>query len=273
MTGLGGWGDRNEKDGPYVYYKNNVMIIDTAAGPGGTHGERREFMVKTRITDHPVTKGLPSRWIHGNDELYSLLRGPAKNMQILATAFADSSAGGGTMRDEPMLMTITYEKGRIFHTAMGHADEDGGPALHCAGFITTLQRGAEWAVTGNVTQAVPYDFPSPAGVVLRTDYKGITLEEAMANIGNYDIAKSTRYFTCLQSHIRTLSGNAEGLLKVEKMMVKVLQSKEATAESKKLLLRELSWMGSDYSIEVIKELVSDPEVKEEAEFALARLQK
>jgi len=23
MTGLGGWGDRNQKDGPYIYYKNN----------------------------------------------------------------------------------------------------------------------------------------------------------------------------------------------------------------------------------------------------------
>ena len=167
MTGLGGWGERNQKDGPYVYYKNNQLIIDTTAGIGGTHGKRREYIVRTRITDHPITKGLPVRWLHGNDELYSLLRGPAKNMQILATAFADSSAGGGTMRDEPILMTITYGKGRIFHTAMGHADEGGGPAMQCAGFITTLQRGAEWAVTGNVTQKVPWDFPSSAGVVLR----------------------------------------------------------------------------------------------------------
>lgn len=109
--------------------------------------------------------------MHGNDELYSELRGPAKNMQILATAFADSTAGGGTMRDEPMLMTINYEKGRIFHTAMGHADEGGGPAMKCVGFIVTLQRGAEWAVTGNVTQSVPSDFPTQAGVSLRADFK------------------------------------------------------------------------------------------------------
>ncbi len=30
MTGLGGWGNRNEKDGPYVYYKNNELVFDTA---------------------------------------------------------------------------------------------------------------------------------------------------------------------------------------------------------------------------------------------------
>lgn len=272
ITGLGGWGNRSEKDGPYVYYKNNVLVTDTSAGIGGTHGQRREFIVKTRISDHPITKGLPSRWLHGNDELYSLLRGPAKNMQILATAFADSAAGGGTMRDEPLLMTITYGKGRIFHTAMGHADEGGGPAMHCAGFITTLQRGAEWAVTGNVTQAVPWDFPSAAGVVLRPDFKEISLEEAMNYIGSYDITKSTKYFNCLKSHITNMSGNAEGLLKIEKQMVKVLIDEEATADAKRLLLRELSVMGSDYSVPAIKDLLLNSELKDEAEFALARLQ-
>ena len=68
-------------------------------------------------------------------------------------------------------MTITYGKGRVFHTVMGHADEGGGPAMECVGFIVTLQRGAEWAVTGNVTQEIPFDFPTTAGVVLRPDFK------------------------------------------------------------------------------------------------------
>jgi uncharacterized protein len=271
MTGLGGWGDRNEEAGPYLYYKNNELVIDTSAGPGGTHGKRREFIVRTRVTDHPVMKGLPVAWFHGTDELYSLLRGPAKNMQILATAFADSASGGGTMRDEPMLMAITYEKGRIFHTAMGHADEGGGPAMQCAGFIITLQRGAEWAVTGNVTQPVPFDFPTVAGVVLRPDFKEMTLDEAFEKIASYDIAKSTKYLTCIQSHIRNSAGDDVKLKDLEKRIVKVLTGKEATAAAKKLLLRELSWMGTDYSINVIKGLVSDPELKDEADYALTRL--
>jgi type 1 glutamine amidotransferase len=273
MSGLGGWGNRTQKDGPYVYYKNNQLVIDTSSGIGGTHGKRREFLVRTRVTDHPITRGLPEAWLHGTDELYSLLRGPAKNMQILATAFADSAAGGGTMRDEPMLMAITYGKGRIFHTTMGHADEGGGPSMHCAGFIITMQRGAEWAATGEVTQKVPWDFPSAAAVVLRPDFKEITLDEAFANIGNYDIAKSTKYLSCLQSHLRGLAGDEAGLLNMEKMMVKVLSDNKATAGSKKLLLRELSWMGSDYSVPAIKNLLSNTELKDEAEFALARIKK
>ena len=273
MSGLGGWGDRNQKDGPYVYYKNNILVTDTSAGNGGSHGKRREFLVRTRITDHPITRDLPVAWLHGTDELYSQLRGPSKNMEILATAFADSAAGGGTMRDEPILMAITFGKGRIFHTTMGHADEGGGPSMHCAGFIVTLQRGAEWAVTGDVTQKVPWDFPSAAGVVLRPDFKEMTLDEAFVNIGNYEIAKSTKYLSCIQSHIRDLAGDETGLLNIEKKMVKVLNQKETTVEAKKLLLRELSRIGTDYSVPVIKELVSNSELKDEAEFALTRLQK
>jgi hypothetical protein len=140
------------------------------------------------------------------------------------------------------------------------------------GFITTLQRGAEWAVTGNVTQPVPWDFPSAAGVVLRPDFKEITLNEAIAKVGSYDIVKSTKYFSYLQSHIRKLAGNEKGLLNLERMMVKVLISKEASVEAKKLLLRELSWMGTDYSVQAIKNLLSNAELKDEAEFAFSRLQ-
>jgi len=135
------------------------------------------------------------------------------------------------------------------------------------------ERGAEWAVTGNVTQPVPYDFPTTAGVVLRTDYKEATLAEAYAGLGSYDIGKSTRNLTLIQSHIRELKGDVPGILEVEKSLVKVLTAPEATVEAKKLVLRELSWIGTDISIAPIKELTSNAELKDEAEYALARLSK
>ena len=233
MIGLGGWGGRTEKDGPYVYYKGDKMVIDTAAGRGGSHGKRREFEVRTRNPEHPITKGLPVRWVHGNDELYSELRGPAKNMEILATAMSPKKPDG-TGRNEPMLMTISYGKGRIFHTALGHADQGGGPAMECVGFIVTFQRGAEWAASGKVTQKIPYDFPNAAGVSLRTGFKELTLDDDLAKIATYDITKSTKYFVDLQSRIRTEAKTPEALQKFEKLMIKVLENKDATVDAKKI---------------------------------------
>ena len=156
MIGLGGWGGRNEKSGPYVYITEDGMIIrDEAAGAGGHHGAQHEFTVRTRDNFHPITRGLPREWLHVKDELYDKLRGPGANMQILATAFADPKHGGSG-RHEPMLMVVEFGKGRVFHTALGHGDY----SQECVGFITTLQRGAEWAATGKVTQDVPKDFPT-----------------------------------------------------------------------------------------------------------------
>jgi uncharacterized protein len=153
--GLGGWFGRNEKSGPYVYYKDDKLIRDDSPGRCGGHGEQHEFVVKLRDAKHPITQGLPERWLHTKDELYDTLRGPAKNMTILATAFSDPKTGG-TGRDEPMLMVLDFGKGRVFHTTLGHADY----SMDCVGFITTLLRGTEWAATGKVTIEAPEDFPT-----------------------------------------------------------------------------------------------------------------
>lgn len=156
MIGLGGWGDRTEKDGPYVYYNNeNQLIRDNSAGQGGSHGPQHEFTIQIRDVDHPITKGMPIKWLHTKDELYDRLRGPAEKMQVLATTFS-SKEMKGTGRHEPMMMTLNYGKGRIFHTPMGHIDY----SIECVGFITSLLRGSEWAATGKVTFPIPADFPT-----------------------------------------------------------------------------------------------------------------
>jgi len=157
IIGLGGWGGRNAKSGPYVYFnKQDDLVRDTSEGRGGHHGSQHPFQVVVRDGDHPITKGMPKSWMHAKDELYDQLRGPAENMKVLATAYADPSTGGSG-RHEPMIMTIDYGKGRVFHTPMGHGDY----SMECVGFITTFLRGTEWAATGKVTQPIPDDFPEP----------------------------------------------------------------------------------------------------------------
>ncbi|MEM7313302.1 MAG: ThuA domain-containing protein [Planctomycetota bacterium] len=143
MIGVGGWGGRNEKDGPYVYWKDGKVVRDDSKGRGGSHGRSWTYKVVIRDAKHPITKGLPTEFLQVKEELYDRLRGPAENMTILATGFAK----GGSERDEPVLMTIKYGKGRIFHSVMGHDHK----SMQGVAFQETLIRGTEWAATGKVT--------------------------------------------------------------------------------------------------------------------------
>ena len=155
MIGVGGWGGRNEKSGPYLRWRNGKIVRDTNAGGGGSHGAYHEFVVTTRAPEHPIMSGLPDAWLHTGDELYDRLRGPAENITVLATADAKKEKGGSG-EVEPILMAVGYGKGRVFHTTLGH-DEN---SMKCVGFVTTLTRGAEWAATGKVTLKKPENFPS-----------------------------------------------------------------------------------------------------------------
>jgi len=158
MIGIGGWGGRNEKNGPLLYRKEGQVVRDTVKGSGGGHGPQHEFVVEVLEKEHPITKGVPLKWKHAADELYHALRGPAENLVLLGVAYSPV-----TQREEPMLLTLSYDKGRVFHTPMGHSDV----SMRCAGFQTLLERGTEWAASGTVTLPVSPDFPSPEAVSAR----------------------------------------------------------------------------------------------------------
>lgn len=165
MIGIGGWRGRDEKSGPLWYYKDGKLVSDPSPGRAGSHGARQPFLIVNRVTTHPITKGLPEKWMHVADELYATLRGPGQSMTVLSTAFSVVD-NKGTGRDEPILMVIQYGKGRVFHTVLGHDLA----ALNSVGFIVTYQRGVEWVSSGKVKQKVPSDFPTAEKATTRPAY-------------------------------------------------------------------------------------------------------
>lgn len=165
MIGVGGWGGRSELSGPYLRLREGSWTKDTTAGKGGSHGARHEFVVETQDASHPIVKGLPRRWLHAEDELYDRLRGPAKNVSVLAAAKA-SEEKGGSGEYEPLLMAIGYGTGRVFHTTLGHDIV----AMSGLGFQETFKRGVEWVATGGVT------FPADSAKALNE--KAVTVVEA-----------------------------------------------------------------------------------------------
>lgn len=156
MIGLGGWGRRTESAGPYLRWKDGQIVRQAIPGPTGKHGPMQPFQLVVRDPSHPIVQGLPPVFAHVPDELYGWLRGPGENLTVLATAFAPKEKGGAD-EHEPILFTVQYGKGRVFQNALGHTAEE----LKSVAFIVTFQRGVEWAASGQVTQAVPADFPGP----------------------------------------------------------------------------------------------------------------
>ena len=121
--------------------------------PPTAHAPYHEFTVKFVDKTHPITAGLGDSYVT-NDELYHNMR-MQPGVHVLATAYDDPNNVGktaeakGTGKDEPVLWTTTYGKGRVFHTTMGHDIK----AMQVADFRETFIRGTEWAATGEVTPA------------------------------------------------------------------------------------------------------------------------
>lgn len=154
MIGLG-WRGNSFGDRIHLNEDGKTVRIKKGEGPGAGHGSQHEFAIRTRDTEHPVTKGMPAEWMHVKDELYHGQRGPAQAMHILATAYSDPAVRG-TDTHEPMVWWIPYGKGHVFTNVMGHADY----SMNGVGFQTVTARGCEWVATAKVTLPIPENFPT-----------------------------------------------------------------------------------------------------------------
>lgn len=149
IIGLGGWYGRDVNSGPYLYYKDGEVVRDPQPGKCGSHGPTAPFLIETRQADHPIMQGLPTSWMHYGDQLTSNLRGPAEQIEILATAYSDPTKGGSG-KEEPMIFTIGYGDGRVVQTVLGHTEKGNGEAVGNRGFQVTFLRSVEWVATGDV---------------------------------------------------------------------------------------------------------------------------
>jgi type 1 glutamine amidotransferase len=154
MIGMG-WRGNTGGERLFLDADGKEVRLPSGKGDGSGHRYTGPFTVTLRDAEHPITKGMPREWLHVRDELYDNMRGPIENVKVLATAYSDKSKGG-TGVHEPMIWTVSYGKGRVFHTPMGHDVT----AMRCHGFAATLTRGTEWAATGKVTIPLPDAFPT-----------------------------------------------------------------------------------------------------------------
>lgn len=229
-----------------------------------------DYLIVNSDVEHPVTHGLQKKWLHGSDYMIYNMGSLSQGFEVLASAKADT-AQGGNGKVLPVICSGTFGEGRIFNSSLGFAPiKDHILAIQCVGFITTLQRGAEWAATGVVSQEVPVDFPNSVSVHLWPKLKPMSVDEILEKAATYEIGKSTQYLTDFSMRVRKSDGTPETYSMYETKILAFLAS-NATADSKKYMCRELSWIGSEKSIPELQKLVNDKDLSESATFALQRL--
>jgi type 1 glutamine amidotransferase len=145
FNGLEVLGDRHVKTGimepAWEEYARMVGGVWSMGPPVTAHGKRHVFEIRFVDREHPISRGLPAR-LQANDELYHSMH-MQPGAKILATAF-DDPAFNGTGKEEPILWTVVYGKGHVFHTTLGHdTTAIGEPA-----FLIPFLRGTEWAAAG-----------------------------------------------------------------------------------------------------------------------------
>jgi type 1 glutamine amidotransferase len=281
----GNWNDKT-KDAFAAYVKNGggVVVLSNSgnafsnwpdyqkiAGFGNKKSGSRsnkayDFQVVNLNQEHPITNGLNKIWMHTNDYLLYSAASLDNNTEVLSLVKADT-IHGGSGKTMPVLFTSKFGEGRVFHSTLGNNSDN---SLQCVGFITTLQRGAEWAATGVVSQEVPVDFPNSVSTHDWENFQSLTLDEILNRSATYKVGKSKKYLSDFSMRIRNSDGQPDTYAIYESKILEFLAS-EATVDSKKYMCRQLSWMGSEKSLSVLEKLVNDKDLSESASYALYRL--
>ena len=155
MIGLG-WRDTGFGPGLIVSPEETVVEVPAGEGRSPGHGPEHDFVVTVLDRAHPITAGLPKRWLHPHEQLTHGQHGPARNVTVLTYAWSKD-----TKENEVVDWVIPYGKGRVFVTMQGHLWKDKpDTAVRCVAFQTLLIRGCQWAAHGKVDYPVPADFPT-----------------------------------------------------------------------------------------------------------------
>jgi uncharacterized protein len=100
-----------------------------------SHEKRRDLVVKSLKTGHPVMTGFPDVWHDPEDECYKNEK-VWPNVVPLATVYGEE-----TKQDHIAIWLNTYGQGRVFTTTLGHTNA----TMQSPVYLDLIARGLLWA--------------------------------------------------------------------------------------------------------------------------------
>lgn len=118
-----------------------------------SHETKRDLVVKSLGTDHPIMKGFPAEWPDAQDELYKIEK-VWPGVTPLAKAY-----GAETKQDHTVIWTNVEGKTRAFCTTLGHTDE----TMKTPVYLDLVTRGLLWACGKLTDEGKPMAGYGPGG--------------------------------------------------------------------------------------------------------------
>lgn len=100
-----------------------------------SHETKRDLVVKSVGTDHPVIRAFPAVWPDAQDELYKIEKTWPSVVAL------SKSYGQETKQEHVVTWLNTYGKGRAFVTTLGHTNE----TMNSPEYLDLVARGLLWA--------------------------------------------------------------------------------------------------------------------------------
>lgn len=231
-------------------------------GSGGT------WAIKIDEPEHPLMKAFKGKGFKINDEIYRTdppLYSRDKQLVLMSLDMSDEitqkPSEKPTDADTGISWVKTWGEGRIFYCSLGHND-------HIFWNPTILQYyldGIQFAFGDYKVDTKPKPIVSSG--------KGIemaTLQELLEKVKTYDWGQSRLALTEVSDIIKEAHGSPAELNKIEKSLLDVLTS-DATRAGKQFVCRELSIIGTDESVPVLGNMLTDEETSDMARYALERI--
>jgi uncharacterized protein len=100
------------------------------------HGRQHPLEVKNLMPDNPIMKGFPSTWTTGNEELYWI-----EKVWPDVSVLAEAKAIDNNNKENAVVWTHTYGKGRVFGTTIAHNNKTMSDEV----YLDMFTRGLLWA--------------------------------------------------------------------------------------------------------------------------------
>ncbi|NOX88291.1 MAG: hypothetical protein GXO77_04635 [Calditrichaeota bacterium] len=226
------------------------------------------WRIKIEDKNNPLTAMFNGRDFDISDEIYRIrpirLRENCRVLLALDMNDARNRSAKGvriTDLDIPVSWIRVFGKGRVFYCSLGHNPHIFWNPKILAHYLA----GIQFALGDLKADAAPVPFDLEKAISTQE------IRTLLNSVRNYEYGQSRVHLADFSNLVRLIRQNPKLTKKLEKEVLRVLSSKQATLAAKQFLCEELSTFGGEQSLPVLEKMLYDTSAAAMSVYALERI--